>query len=315
MRTVFRLLQPLGLHLTRNHFYEPVPDTRRLPDSLWSKPSELVGIDMNVDAQLALVRQVFPKYVGECSFPDRPAAETEFHFGNWLFEALDAEVLHCLIRHFKPKRIVEIGSGYTTLISARAAVMNQRDGVQTEVTCVEPYPNATLKRGFPGLANLIEKPVQQLDLSLFESLEPNDILFIDSSHVAKIGSDVVYEYLEILPRLRPGVLVHVHDIFLPEDYPREWVVRQHKFWTEQYLLRAFLTFNARYEVVWASSMMSLAAKEEIERAIPSWKGSHVRLPPDLRREALTRDGANVWPVSFWIRSSGLAQSQPRTSRQ
>jgi predicted O-methyltransferase YrrM len=303
MRILFRALQPLGLHITRNHFYQPIPDTRQLKADLWTRHSEVVGIDMNLPQQIALLEGVFPQYIKECQFT---AAESPsphaFHFGNDFFESVDAEILHSMVRHFKPKRILEIGSGHSTLVSARAALMNRdTDGSPAELVCVEPYPNEKLLNGLPGLSRLIRQPLQEVDLALFESLESNDILFIDSSHVVKIGSDVLYEYLEILPRLRPGVLVHIHDIFIPDEYPKQWVLHDHVFWSEQYLLQAFLAFNTSFEVLWAGSFMSRNEPQRLERAIPSWKDSHRRMAPRFRRETPSRDGINVWPVSFWIR--------------
>lgn len=302
MRYLFRLLQPMGLHVTRNHFYEPIPDTRTLDATLWSQPSEMVGVDMKVSQQLAFMNEVIPAYIQECHFPNSPPLTPhEFYLGNEFFEALDAEILHCLVRHYKPKRIIEIGSGYSTLVSARAAMMNREiDNVPADLICIEPYPNETITRGFPGLTTLVQQPLQTVDVSLFEELEPHDILFIDSSHVVKTGSDVVYEYLEILPRLCPGVLVHIHDIFFPDEYPRQWIVGEHRFWNEQYLLQAFLAFNASFEVVWASSYMSRYEKDALEQTVPSWRGSYERLLPSVRKRTLTRDGHNVWPVSFWM---------------
>ena len=302
MRYLFRLLQPFGLHLSRNHFYEPIPDTRKLKEDLWSQPSDVIGLDMNLPQQNALLEEVLPNYIDECKFSEEePLVPHEFHLGNEFFEAADAEILHCMVRYFKPRRVIEIGSGYSTLVSARAAIMNEElDGSPTELICIEPYPNETITKGFPGLTKLIREPLQDMELSLFLELDRNDILFIDSSHVVKIGGDVVCEYLEILPRLRPGVLVHIHDIFLPDEYPRQWVLGQHKFWTEQYLLQAFLAFNSCFEVIWAGSLMSRKEKERLEKEIPSWKGSYTRLPQRLRNTP-TRDGQNVWPVSFWIR--------------
>jgi hypothetical protein len=302
MRVLFRALQSLGLHVTRNHFYEPVPDTRMLKEDLWSRHSEVVGVEMNLPQQIALLEEAFPKYIRECKFTeDESAVRHEFHFGNDFFEAVDAEILHSMVRHFKPKRMIEIGSGHSTLVSARAAIMNREiNGSSMELICVEPYPNEKILTGLPGLARLIRQPIQEVDMSVFRNMDRNDILFIDSSHVAKIGSDVLYEYLEILPRLRPGVLVHIHDIFIPDEYPKQWVLNEHKFWTEQYLLQAFLAFNLSFEVLWASSFMSRTDPERLERAIPSWKDSHRRLPRRLRHSP-TRDGRNVWPVSFWIR--------------
>jgi predicted O-methyltransferase YrrM len=196
---------------------------------------------------------------------------------------VDGEILYCFIRHFKPKRIIEIGSGYSTRLSLLAARRNAEDGhARAGVIACEPYPEEVLSRGLDGLT-LRQTFVQDVPLTEFDSLQANDILFIDSSHVLKIGSDVQYEYLEILPRLRPGVIVHVHDIFLPAEYPRTWVMDQFRFWTEQYLLQAFLAFNETFEVLWAGSYMHLTHPERLERAFRSYQRT-------------TR-----WPGSFWMR--------------
>lgn len=303
MNFTFLILQSLGFHLTRNHFYEPIPDTRQLKEKLWMQPHEIVGIDMNLTKQSVMLKEVFPKYINECKFSHKKTKiPYEFNFENEFFNALDAEILHCMVRHFKPKRIVEIGAGFSTLVSARASLMNKEvDGFTTELQCIEPYPNKTILEGFAGLSKLIQKPLQNIELSFFEKLDENDILFIDSSHVVKIGGDVIYEYLEILPRLRPGVIVHIHDIFFPDEYPKQWVLKEHKFWTEQYLLQAFLTFNTSFEVIWASSYMSLTNKELLENVIPSWRDSYKRMNKKLQKTYLTRDKQNVWPVSFWIK--------------
>lgn len=303
MRVLFRALQALGFHVTRNHFYEPVPDTRKLNENLWARQSELAGVEMNLPQQIALLEEAFPPYINECRFGDgESSAPHEFRFGNNFFEAVDAEVLHSMVRHFKPKRLIEVGSGHSTLVSARAAIMNRDiDGSSTELICVEPYPNEAILTGLPGLTRLIRQPVQEVDPAVFHDMEENDILFIDSSHVVKIGGDVVHEQLAILPRLRPGVLIHFHDIFIPDEYPKDWVLNHHLFWTEQYLLQAFLAFNSSFEVIWASSFMSRSHPERLERAIPSWKNSYARLPRRFGDATPTRDGRNVWPVSFWIR--------------
>lgn len=201
------------------------------------------------------------------------------------FESVDGEVLYCMIRHFKPKKIFEIGSGNSTYLFAQAILKNKEEhnDYECELVAIEPYPNNILKTGFAGLSKLIPKKVQDISLSEFKKLTENDILFIDSSHVLKIGSDVQYEYLEILPRLKKGVLVHLHDIFLPAEYPKEWVLKDYRFWTEQYLLQAFLAFNDSFEVIWAGSYMHLKHPDKLEVAFSSYR----------RNER--------WPGSFWIR--------------
>lgn len=271
----FSFWQSLGIHVTINHFYEPVPDTRTLKEDLWLNNSELIGIDMNDNGQLELLSHFVADFKQE--FDNLPKNKTstpyQYYLNNGEFEFIDGEILYCMIRHFKPKRIVEIGSGNSTYLSAQAHLRNNdEDDNECELVAIEPHPSDVLRSGFPGLTRLIPKRVQDVPMAEFERLEHNDILFIDSSHVLKIGSDVQYEYLEILPRLREGVLVHVHDIFFPSEYPEKTVRKDHIFWTEQYLLQAFLAFNDSFEVLWAGSYMRLKHDERLKEAFNSYSG-------------------------------------------
>lgn len=282
----FRLLERLGVHVTPNHFYFPVPDTRSLDETLWKRQSELVGIDLDEAAQIELLASFAAEFRNEYeAFPREPTGVPhQFFLGNTRFDAVDAEILYCMIRRFRPARVFEIGSGYSTYLSAQALLKNRdAHGQPAELIACEPYPGPVLQAGFPGLSRLIAARVQDVPLTEFERLDSGDILFIDSSHVLKIGSDVQYEFLEILPRLKKGVLVHVHDIFLPAEYPRAWVLEQHKFWNEQYLLQAFLSFNSAYKVLWGGSFMHLEHPHALSEAFSSY---------DRRRS---------WPGSFWIR--------------
>jgi hypothetical protein len=269
----FQQWEKAGYHVTPNHFFFPIPDSEALIDGLWEKESELVGINMHPKKQLQLLTEVFPKYRQETVFPKTATGQpAEFFLDNESFGAVDAEVLHMMIRHFKPRRIIEIGSGYSTLVSAKACTLNkQKDNVTSELLAIEPYPNETLKHGFPGLTELIQKPLEKIDLSLFSGLGKNDLLFIDSTHVLKIGGDVKYLYLEVLPRVAGGVLVHSHDIFFPLEYPKHWIKENHWFWTEQYLLQAFLAFNREFEVLWASQYMNRRYPKQLAQTFPSYK--------------------------------------------
>ncbi|MBX9693637.1 MAG: class I SAM-dependent methyltransferase [Cyanobacteria bacterium] len=285
MSKLFPFWQQLGLHVVPNHFYQPIPDTRELRDDLWERRSELVGIDMRESAQIAMLDQFVSSFKKDYdSIPLQKGDVQQYYVNNNTLASVDGEILYCMIRQFKPRRILEIGSGYSTLLSAETSLKNKElHGTETELTAIEPYPNKWLKAGFPGLSRLVEKKVQDVDLSEFTSLEDNDILFIDSSHVLKLGSDVQYEYLEILPRLRKGVLVHIHDIFLPSEYPREWIFKHLRFWNEQYLLQAFLTHNSAFEVVWGGSFMHLKHSDRLAKAFRSYSPK------------------TTWPGSFWIR--------------
>jgi hypothetical protein len=189
-----------------------------------------------------------------------------------------------MIRHFKPKRIYEVGSGNSTFLSAQSLLQNANEGgLQGELVAFEPFPSDALKRGFPGLSKLEVTKVEDVPIAKFQELEMNDILFLDSSHVLRIGGDVRYEFLDILPNLNPGVIVHIHDIYLPAEYPRKLITKSCRFFTEQYLLQAFLSFNKEFEVLWGSSFMHLNHPDVVSSAF----NSYIR--------------ETCWPGSFWMR--------------
>lgn len=283
---LFPVFEQRGYHITPNHFYQPIPDTGSLPDSLWEEPSELVGVDLREAEQLELLERLSGKYRSEYeALPRTPTAVPhEFYLRNDAFGTVDAEILYCLVRELAPKRLFEIGSGFSTRLSAQACRVNaERGGSACELVAFEPYPSEVLRAGFPGLTRLEPVKAQDIPRSEFARLEAGDILFIDSSHVLKVGSDVQVEILEILPRLKPGVVVHFHDIFLPAEYPKAWIQEHHRFWTEQYALQAFLTFNDRFEVLWGGSFMHLKHPDRLREAFSSYRDS------------------TSWPGSFWIR--------------
>ncbi len=283
--TLFPVWEAHGFHITPVHFYSPIPTISELPEKLWTTPSELVGIELNEEKQIEFLERICVKFKGEYdTFPHNPTGlPHQYYFNQMMFRSVDAEVLYCMIRHSRPRRIVEIGSGFSTYVAAAAGLKNTEEGDPVELIAVDPYPNEVLRGGFPGLSRLIPRRVQDVDPQWFTALEGNDILFIDSSHTVRIDSDVRLLVLEVLPRLKPGVLVHFHDIFLPYDYPREWVVKEHRFWTEQYLVQAFLAFNYAFEVVWMGSYMHIHHSEKLKKAFASY------------------DPARVWPGSLWIR--------------
>ena len=269
---LFRRWERRGFHVTPVHFYKPIPDTQSLPETLWTHPSDLAGVEMNETTQLELLREHIPKFRDEYEqLPtSSPGKDRGFYVNNTLFGGVDALVAYCMVRHFKPRTIIEVGSGFSSLVLGQAAERNKRAGL----ICIEPFPREFLREGFPGLRSLIEKKVQDIELEFFSQLESDDILFIDSSHTVKIGSDVNYLFLEVLPRLRPGVIVHVHDIFLPFEYRRDWVLDELRFWSEQYLLQAFLQFNSEFEVLMANSYLNHYYKNDLRVAFPalgSWE--------------------------------------------
>jgi hypothetical protein len=263
----FPLWEKFGVHLSPVHYYEPIPDTRTLTDSVFEKESELVGIDLHESDQLNLLRNVFPRFRGEyAEIPTEAGANPqEFYLNNGYFAGADALVYYAMVRHFKPRRIVEVGSGFSSLLAARAC---RRNG-HGDLVCIDPNPGQVLEDGFSGLTMLIRKPVQELKLELFKQLQANDILFIDSSHVVRCCGDVNDLLLEIVPRLNPGVIVHLHDIFLPQEYSSHWIKDRYRFFTEQYLLQAFLSFNTEFRILFANHYMAIKHPQEMAALFPS----------------------------------------------
>jgi predicted O-methyltransferase YrrM len=268
----FRFWEDHGFHLTPVHFYQPIPDTRQLSDELWERESTLPGVDMNDAMQLKFLNEIFPRYQDEyAKFPHEPTDQPhEFYFENPMFSGTDALALYGMLRHFQPQRVVEVGSGFSSLVTAKALIANGSG----ELTCVEPYPHEVLRHGFRGLNQLIEKEVQQVELKLFEALKAQDVLFIDSSHVVRIGGDVNFLFLEVLPRLQRGVIVHIHDIYLPLPGRRDWVMEERRFWNEQQLLQAFLIGNSEFEVLLANAYVARKFPDQLKTAFPSspWWG-------------------------------------------
>jgi hypothetical protein len=222
-----------GYHIRPIHYYEPLPDFRSITPEQINRRRSYAGIDFAWKDQLTLIAQL-AHYKDELSTLD-------FDFENHFFSGFDAAVYYSLIRHLQPQRIIEIGGGYSTQIAAKALTRNGKG----RLTCIEPYPEARLLNGNFSV-EIIQKRVEGIDVDFFACLEAGDILFIDSSHAVKFGSDVCYEFLEVLPRLNPGVWIHVHDIFFPHDYPAEWLLEQRLALNEQYLLEAFLAFNKSF---------------------------------------------------------------------
>jgi hypothetical protein len=241
------------------HFYSPVVDTdeaTRDEQLIWQAGKTPRGIDLNPTGHEELLCRVFPALLEGYDYPvEGPADEELNHFYdfNGQFDRQDPRVLFCLLKMIRPQRIVEIGSGYSTLLMKD---VNDRflNGTAS-ITCIEPHPRPFLFRSSKsGEIELLQKRVQEVDEAIFAKLRERDVLFIDSSHVSKTGSDVNRILLDILPILAPGVYVHFHDIFLPCDYPQRWVCELGFSWNEQYMLQAFLAFNPYFSVIYGSAI-------------------------------------------------------------
>jgi hypothetical protein len=293
----FSIWEESGYHVVPVYYESPIPQAPELRESLWQTPSEMAGIDLRTGDQLRLMETFQARFKTEYDAFPRGALNGgyQFHLNNGWFEKVDAEILFSMIRHFRPSRMIEIGSGLTTALSAQAIRRNQEEdsSYRCEFTAIEPFPVRLNPAALPPDFKFIQSRVQEVPLNTFSALEENDILFIDSSHVCRTGSDVNYEILEILPRLNKGVLIHFHDIFLPWEYPHSWVVGDHRFLSEQYMLQAYLACNRDFEVVWGSYHMLRRRPDALDRAFSTFR-------PDI-----TPPGTFL-PGSFWIRRTSLA---------
>ncbi len=260
-----------GLSILPAHFYSPVPDTRILRKTMkrWNSPSALAGINISLPAQEAFLQKLSAHNAECASLPDYESV-TQQGLGEG-YSIVDAHTLYLLLRHVKPKRMMEVGSGVSTLFALEALAKNGAEGAEKPtVTCIEPYPRrGLLKLSDAGKVHLIQDFVQDVPVKTFQELGDGDVLFIDSSHVLKLDSDVQYLYLEVLPQLQKGVVIHIHDIFFPyaTPEPETWIFRQHQFWNESPLVQAFLAFNPAFEILFCGSYLHHNAPQALQQAI------------------------------------------------
>lgn len=286
-RTMFPYAQEQGLHVLPVHYYSPVPDTRELPAGGEFPLDAPMGFDLNIELAFDRLDRFSQKYAIEYnSFSKNPGADAhDYYLDNGAYRSGDAEILYSMVRDLKPRRIVEIGSGYSTLLICRAIRENKKElqGYQCEFVAIEPYPPQILQPPPAEVTRIESRSLQQVPLEVFTSLMEGDLLFIDSTHVVRVGSDVVLEFLTIVPSVAAGVVIHVHDIFIPANYPRWWIDDARLFWNEQYLLSAFLAYNREFEVILPTHALWLTDYARFCKAIPSYEA-----------------GPNT-PCSFWMR--------------
>jgi predicted O-methyltransferase YrrM len=254
------------------HFYSPVPDLRKLASEptrsrVWPPtPHPTPGIDWRDRSQLELCTKVFSRQT-PLRFPAEPTGDPHEYFAaNQLYPPLDAWILQAMLRHFRPTRMIEVGSGFSSLLTAK--VNREFLGGQMRFTCIDPYPRDLLVEGVPGISDLRIEHVQDTPLELFEELGKEDVLFMDTSHTVKTGGEVPWIFSQIMPRLNPGVVVHIHDVFLPGDYPKRWVLKEGRNWNEVYLVEAFLTFNSDFEVLFGAQWMIKNQREALLEVFP-----------------------------------------------
>ena len=266
-----RVLSATGVFPIANQYYEPLIDFRLLNHPL-DQHRYLPGIDLNIEGQLAFLRTfIYSEELRPFLAPKQN--DLTYSFGNTFFTSGDAEFLYNLVRLKKPKRVVEIGSGNSTLLVIEAIRKNQSEltGYRCEHICIEPYEMPWLEQS--GVIVKRER-VESVDKSLFTQLEADDLLFIDSSHVIRPQGDVVCEFLEILPALKKGVVVHIHDIFTPRDYPVAWVVDKVRFWNEQYLMEALLSGNSDWKIIGALNFLKHDHYDQLKAVCPFLTSDH-----------------------------------------
>jgi len=255
-----------GVFPIRNHYYEPLFDCTQLDHAKLDARRSLPGVDLNTAEQLALLSEF--RWQDEIrGLPDADPGGVGYHFDNPWFGRGDGELWYQLLRLKKPRMIIEIGSGYSTRAAVAALTKNRQEdpAYQCRHVCVEPYE-------MPWLESLgvevIRKRVEHVDTALFANLCAGDILFIDSSHMIRPQGDVLVEFLEILPSLPSGVIVHIHDIFTPYEYPRWLVLEQQLFWNEQYLLEALLSGSNRWKIILAANQLRVEQFDKFKQACP-----------------------------------------------
>ena len=280
-----RAAERVGIQFLVKSFYSPIPDLRALPAGVFERRSPLRGLELRLDRQVALVEDELAPYLAEFEPPERPTGRPgEFHLANGSYPPVDADLLYALVRYLKPRRVLELGSGHSTLVTCMAAAANGRQGYPTRVECFDPHPSV-VSADTPGVARLEPVPAQEVPLAEFQALAAGDVLFVDTTHTVKVGSDVNFVVLDVLPLLARGVVVHFHDVFLPREYPRTWVEDLGLVWAEQYLLQAFLAMNPGYEVLLSAGALAEEHPDVLGAAVRSWR---------LRG----------MPGSFWIRRTG-----------
>lgn len=257
------------------HFYSPIVDTAALKDTFPKKrpapPEKLIDVDIDLDAMTKFWDEALVPIIKTAPFSEKPDGIHRYHYMNPAYSFGDGTMLRAMILHNRPRRIVEVGSGWSSACILDTVFDEAK--IATEITFVEPYP-ALLKSKLRGedqrRVTILEKGVQDVPLSVFECLEANDILFIDGTHVVKTRSDVVHELTEVLPRLKPGVVIHFHDIFYPFEYAYEWVIEHNRSWNEVYALRNFLAYNERFKIIFFNDMFLQLRRDKLRRDCPAF---------------------------------------------
>jgi len=273
----FRKLQQLGFHLQRNDFYSPLNDCDFLQQNydLWHDQPDPPEIDWRVDDQLAAAREIAPFLEELRDIPQSPPADCHaYGWENGFWNNADALVQYGLVRSRKPELYVEIGCGWSSLLLKQALEFNEQEGHPADVTLIEPYPNPRIFPHLPSSWRHHPAILQRVSFSVFDALAAGDVLFYDGSHCSKIASDVNWFFFRVLPRLQPGVIIHLHDIVLPDDYFDPYVFQRGQTWNEQFLLQAFLMHNPAYRILIANRFLWRKKAAELDQLYRGIQPSH-----------------------------------------
>jgi predicted O-methyltransferase YrrM len=257
------------------HYYSPILNQFEYKNNNFKFWSELGDIKLNSEKQNEVLSAIQIYFQ---DFPNLLTVKKRYDFNNDWYPYLDAKVLYSLIRFYRPQNIIEVGSGYSS-----ALILDVNETYfenKIELTFIEPNPNRLIKLLYEKdweTTSILKEIVQNIDLEKFKSLNENDILLIDSSHVSKSNSDVNFLFFHVFPVLKPGVIIHIHDVFFPFEYPEEWI-KSGKDWNESYLLRAFLQNNADYEIVFFTDYLKVAnvlVPSVSENQVKNFNGSSI----------------------------------------
>lgn len=271
LNKILNFLSKRGYYVSRPHYLNPIPDKKYLSsiNGYWKYPYPCHGIEFHDEEQLLLCEQL-SKFACEINELPEDILNPQ---KNTSFLDLDLEFLYCMIRLLKPKSFIEIGAGWSSRIALQAMLRNRKEGHNCKHTIIEPYRGECFPELFKEAQNEIKKPVQEVPVNIFDRLSLNDILFIDTSHISKYGSDVNYLYFHIIPRVGAGCYIHIHDIFIPNEYHEEWVFTKNLFFDEQYLVTAFLMYNSEFRIRIAAQYLSQKYRDRINRFFPRFKPS------------------------------------------
>lgn len=263
----------LPMPLDSEDFHSPIPNIRDLQRrGIWKKTTELPGVAMQSYSQIAFAKMLGERFSSECVWPvDPPSDPRLFYTKNGSFSHACASSAHYMVRHFRPRLLIEVGSGMSSRVLSAALDLNEKQGApRCRYRIIDPFPSDPI-RTLPQVTDIVASRVEESDLRIFSELTRGDILFIDSTHTVKTGGDVNFLILEVLPRLNPGVVIHFHDISLPVEYDEVYFTKKEfrKFWTEQYLLQAFLAFNAEFEVLLGMAYLAVVHPEDYRTAFPN----------------------------------------------